>query len=312
MDISVVIPVYGSADCVDELARRLTASLDAITDSWEVILVDDDSPDDVFSRITSIARADPRFRGIQLMRNQGQAIASLCGMQHARGDIVVTMDDDLQQSPEDIHLLLGPIRDGTADCVMGRYVRKRHSGFRNIGSRLVRAFNRRTYNLPADTYLSSFRALTSTLVQRMLQFRISRPALAQLIFMSTRRVANVDVQHSQRFAGGSNYNLIRSLRLAMDHFINASNLPLRFITVLGLTSCLVSFLVGAWVLFRALFLGSAVPGWASVMSAQAFMFGILLLGVGVASEYISRILTEVRTSQSYAVRDDTADTDESR
>lgn len=305
MDISVVIPVYGSEDCVDELARRLTAALDAIGGDWEVILVDDDSPDAVFERIEAIAARDPRFRGIQLMRNQGQAIATLCGLERARGDVIVTMDDDLQQPPEDIHKLVGPVREGQADCVMGRFHRKHHSGYRNLGSRLIRAFNRRTYRLPEDTYLSPFRAMSRDLVARMLEFRVARPAIAQLIFLSTRRVTNVEVSHGPRFAGESNYGMVRSLRLALDHFINASNLPLRFITVLGLVSCLLAFALGCWVLFRALFIGNAAPGWASVMVVQSFLFGILLLGIGVASEYIARILTETRTPRSFRVRRDT-------
>lgn len=303
-DLSVVVPVYGSAPIVDELARRLRAVLEASSWRWEVLLVDDDSPDGAWARILEVCEADPRFRGLRLMRNQGQHIATLCGLDHASGDLVVTMDDDLQHRPEDIPRLVAAL-DGDLDCVMAAFPRKRHGPLRNLASRLVSWLNRRAYRLPPGVRLSTFRVLRGSVVRRMRDYRVSRPAVAQLVFLSTSRVANLDLPHDERFTGRSGYTLTKSLRLALDHFINASNIPLRAITVTGLAACVASFAVGCWVLVRALSGEVGVPGWASVMVLQAFLFGVLLLGVGMLSEYLHRLLHDVRTGACYALREDT-------
>lgn len=304
MDLSVVVPVYGSAPIVEELARRLRAALEPTGWRWEVLLVDDDSPDGAWHRILAVCEADPRFRGLRLMRNQGQHIATLCGMDHASGGLVVTMDDDLQHRPEDIPRLVAAL-DDDLDCVMAAFPRKRHGPLRNLGSRLVSWLNRRAYRLPAGVRLSTFRVLRGSLVRRMRDYRVSRPAVAQLIFLSTSRVANIELPHEDRYAGRSGYTMVRTLRLALDHFLNASNIPLRAITVTGLLACVGSLAVGCWVLVRALAGDVGVPGWASVMVLQAFLFGVLLLGVGMLSEYLHRLLHDVRTGACYALREDT-------
>ena len=188
---------------------------------------------------------------------------------------------------------------------MAAFPRKRHGPLRNLGSRLVSWLNRRAYRLPAGVRLSTFRVLRGSLVRRMRDYRVSRPAVAQLIFLSTSRVANIELPHEDRYAGRSGYTMVRTLRLALDHFLNASNIPLRAITVTGLLACVGSLAVGCWVLVRALAGDVGVPGWASVMVLQAFLFGVLLLGVGMLSEYLHRLLHDVRTGACYALREDT-------
>lgn len=305
MKLSVVIPVYNSAACIDALFARLDAALRTLDMEWEVILVDDDSKDGVWSRMVELCGQYPGFRGVRLLRNQGQAIATLCGIELARGDIVVTMDDDLQHRPEDIGRLIRPLLDGEADCVMASFPAKRHAGYRNLASRAVGWLNRRAYELPDHVRLSPFRAMNRHVARRMLSFRMSRPALAQLIFLSTDRIVNVDVAHDERHAGRSNYTLRRSFSLALDHFLNANNVPLRAISVLGLGACALAFLLGLYVLIRALLGQTGVPGWASVMVVMSVLMGINLLGIGVLSEYLSRVLREMRTGSLYAIREDT-------
>lgn len=156
---SVVIPVYNSEGCLPELFKRLARTMGATGKQYEIIAVDDASPDGSWRVFEEHARLDPRLLAIQLMKNSGQARATICGLAHARGRIVVTMDDDLQHPPEEIPAVLAVLEgDPNADCVLATFENKRHVAYRNAASRLMQAINARAFGLPKGTGSSSFRA----------------------------------------------------------------------------------------------------------------------------------------------------------
>jgi len=303
VEISVVVPVYNSSQCLPELLRRIALQLNELGKRHEVILVDDASPDDSWDVIRELAQY-PQLTAVRLMRNRGQAFATLCGLEHARGEIVVTMDDDLQQPPEELPKLLDALEsDPEIDCVFGYFEEKKHAAYRNLGSRAIRWVNARSFGLPRDVRPSSFRAMRKRLADAILQHRTLNPAIAALVCGSTRRIASVPVRHAERYAGESNYTLSKQFRLALDNICNVSMLPLRAVSLLGMGICLLSAVLVVFFLYRYFTGQIGVAGWTTVVIMISFFSGVILLSLGVIGEYIVRILREVRGAPRYVERE---------
>lgn len=295
--LSVVIPVYCSADCLPELVRQLTATLDRLARPYEVILVDDASPDDTWSVLERLAREYPRVAAVSLMLNYGQHRATLFGLSLARGDIVVTMDDDLQQPPDQVPLLLDALASHPEmDAAIGCYPEKNHSWYRNAGSALIRFLNRRAFKLPRGLCSSSFRALRRPVVDSLIRWRTRNPALAALIYQTTRRIINVPVRHEPRFAGRTNYSLYKQLRMALDYVCNVGMLPLHAMAAAGFGFCLFSVAYVIRTVYRYYAQNINVEGWTSLMVMVSLSAGLILLALGVIGEYLVRILREVQGS----------------
>lgn len=304
VDISVVVPVYKSSACLEELLKRLTAQLESMGKSHEILLVEDCSPDNSWEVIERLAPHYPNLQAFHLMRNSGQARATLCGLAHARGEIVFTMDDDLQHRPDQMPRLIEALeRDPALDCVFGVFLEKKHAWYRNLGSRLLRWMNHRAYYLPAGTRTSSFRALRRSLVQVMIQYQTRTPTILAVILESTRRVDSVEVEHADRFAGQSNYTLGRQFLLAFDNICNVSMLPLRLVTFMGVVFCLLSLVMVLVVLIQKLTGNITVAGWTTVVILISFFSGVILLSLGIMGEYLSRIIREVRGSPPCLIRE---------
>lgn len=303
-DLSVVIPVYRSRDCLPELLGQLDPALAALGRDYEIVLVDDASPDDSWEVIRRIQPRYPKLRAIRLMKNGGQARALLCGFEHARGAVVVAMDDDLQHQPGEIRTLVDALRANPGiDCAFAAFGRKRHASYRNLGSRLIREINRRAFSLSGDLRPSSFFAIRGTAAKALAAHGTQNPSIAALIFSTTSRVMNVEVEHAERHAGQSNYTVRRQLRLALDNIVNVSTLPLRLVSVSGLLSCAISMLLALALVLRYLRGEITVPGWTTVVVLILFLSGLILLSLGVIGEYMIRILREVRGAPRHIERE---------
>jgi glycosyltransferase involved in cell wall biosynthesis len=303
-DISVVTPVYRSGNCIPVLLERLTAVLYGLNRPYEVILVDDGSPDDTWEITRRAISAYPNVMAIQLMRNGGQAFATLCGLSHARGRIVITMDDDLQHPPGEIPRLLAELEGSPEiDCVFGCFQEKRHARYRNLGSRFMSWVMRSAFNLPRDFRSSSFRAMRRTLVRAILTHQTANPSMAVMILGCTSRVRNVMVEHAPRYAGTSHYTLSRQLRPALDGIINVSVAPLRAISYTGVAICGLSLVLIGVFLYKYFTGAIGVPGWTSVVVLLSFFAGIILFSLGVFGEYLVRILREVRGAPPFVERE---------
>ena len=304
VDISVVIPVYNSSECLPELLRRLTGVLDQRPGRYEVILIDDASGDDSWAVIQEQVPKFPHVWAIQLMRNRGQAIATICGLAHARGKILVTMDDDLQHRPDQLPVLLDALETHPeADCVFGYFRDKKHPAFQNVCSRIIAWINSRAFGLPRNVRTSSFRAMRRRTAQAVLRHRTANPAIVALLYGSTHRTLSVPVEHAPRFAGQSTYTLSKQIRLALDSICNVSLLPLRAVSALGLVACAASMVLVAVVLVRYFRGDIGVPGWTTVVILLSFFSGTILLSLGVVGEYMVRILREVRRAPMYVERE---------
>jgi glycosyltransferase involved in cell wall biosynthesis len=301
---SVVVPVYNSEPTLPEFFRRLDAAL-APRGPYEVVAVDDASRDGSWRRLAEAAAAGPagRVRALQLMHNAGQARATLCGLAEARGDIVVTMDDDLQQPPEELPKLLDALeRDPELDCVIGRYAGRHRAAYRSLGSALIRGLYRRAFGLPRHLDASSLRAMRSAVARALVSHRTANPVVTALLLRTTPRVANVDVEHHERKAGRSGYTFARQLSLALDSICNFTMFPLRAITATGAAVFLLSLLFSAALLARKLLGRITVPGWTTVVVLVATCSGLILLALGILGEYLVRIAREVGGAPRFVVR----------
>lgn len=301
VDVSVVIPVYRSAETLREVVRRLRAVLDAGPRSYEIIFVDDSSPDDSWNVLTGLQRENAdRIVVVQLMRNFGQHNALMCGFRLSRGRFVVSMDDDLQNPPEEIPRLLAAIETSGNDLVYGVPDRKKHDAMRNAGSALVTAFYRRVFRSTVQP--TSFRIMRRELVDAILSYALNYTFIDGLLAWNTQRVGELTVEHRPRAVGRSGYSASKLLVLAFNLFTNFSLLPLQAVSLLGFLAAAGGLLVGAYYLLAYLTAAITVPGYASTITAILVLGGVQLLALGVMGEYIGRLHLNVNRKPQYTVR----------
>lgn len=297
---SIVIPVYNSA-VLEELATRIHAVFAGLPENdYEVIFVDDASLDQrVWPTLEGLTRGSGRVRALQLTRNFGQQPATLCGLAEARGDYVITMDDDLQHAPEDIPKFLALTG---WDIVIGQFDHRRHTLFRRLTSRAKGYFDRIILGKPKGIQMSAFRMLSRVVVDGVLTIRTPHPFLPALMFHVSRNVTGVRVGHSSRSAGRSGYTLGKLVRVFSHLLINNSSLVLRLVGNLGILFAGISFLMAALVIYKRLAYGVSVRGWTSLLATQLLLGGLLLFSVGVVGEYLIRIVESSERKPTYFIR----------
>ena len=300
---SVVIPVFGSGDWLEELVAAVGSALEPVGGGFEVILVNDSSPDPgTWAAVENCARRHGWARGIDLLYNTGQFRALLCGMEEARGDIVLTMDDDFQHPPGELPVLIQALDDHPdALCVMGRYEERRHGLWRRMGSRMFSGILDRAYGKPPGIVTTSFRIIRRPLVEAILAYKTARPQLGPLIVSITHRVVNVPVRHDERRRGTSNYGLFSLLRATTDSVVHASTAPLRFISTFGLLCSAASLVVGLFYLVRWMTGGIGLPGFTTQILLTIFFGGMMLLSIGVVGEYVGRIIAELTGPRRFQI-----------
>jgi dolichol-phosphate mannosyltransferase/undecaprenyl-phosphate 4-deoxy-4-formamido-L-arabinose transferase len=275
---SIVIPTYRSGTWLPELVARIDTALSAQHGKFELILVNDSSPDLVtWDAIAGLTLRYPWVRGIDLLYNAGQFNATICGLEYARGTYIITMDDDLQHPPEELPKLIDALTaNPDIDCVFGRYETKQHSWLRNLGSRFVQQVLNRLYGKPEDVVTTSFRIMKRSLAATLLEYRIAQPQMGPMIVTLTRRVKNVTVRHASRGRGQSNYRLGRLIGLTLSSITNASIAPLRFVSLVGFASAFISLLLAIYYLVEKLLGGIAVPGFTTLVLATTFFGGMIM------------------------------------
>jgi glycosyltransferase involved in cell wall biosynthesis len=235
------------------------------------------------------------------MRNYGQHSALICGLEHASGDFVITMDDDLQNPPEEIIHLIEKAEEGY-DAVFGKFHQKMHGRVRGLGSQLIGWLNTRLFNKPPDLVLTNFRLLRREVVDAVCEHRTAFPYLPGLVLMTARTFANVAVEHRPRTVGRSNYNPLTILRLVWRIVFNYSAFPIRLLCGIGGVVALGAFALGIYFFARSLLFGTRVPGWTSLVVLLSFHMGFMLLLFSAIGEYLARILVETSGRRSYRIR----------
>src|SRR5262245_54348596 len=302
--VSVVIPVYKAEKSLPILVPRLVATLRGMHRDFEIILVDDCSPDSSWEVLMRLkAEHGPALRLAKLLKNSGQHNAILCGLSLVTGDVIVTMDDDLQNPPEEVPKLVEAVDRGF-DLAVGAYDSKKHSGPRNAGGEVIDWLQRRSFGLPKDFQLTAFRAFRRIVAAAVCQMGGVYPYSTSMAFTHATKYTNVGVRHEPRPFGTSNYNLKRSLSLAANLILNYSSYPLYTVAGLCLFAFLVSAGMGSFVAFRALIYGSAVPGWASTMVVISFFNALVLLCLLIFGIYLSRMNQQLtRRRVSYTIEE---------
>lgn len=255
MLFSIVIPVYNSAQSLLELYERIKKVMENNGIEFEIIMVDDQSRDESYQVMKKLREQDKRVKIIKLACNAGQHSATLCGIRYAKGDYVITMDDDLQQLPEEIPRLFDKIKEGYYDVVFGIPYAKKHRFYRNWGSKLIDKCLNLIYDKPPDLKVSSFRIMHREMALKLAKTNRENIYLAALILKNTSHIANQEVKHDRRKYGASNYNLRKSFRLALDLLFNYSDLPFKVISFLWIIFfILISvFLVSFFILYPSAF-----------------------------------------------------------
>jgi undecaprenyl-phosphate 4-deoxy-4-formamido-L-arabinose transferase len=302
MQLSIIVPVYNSARCVSELVCRVAEDVGSYFSSYELILINDCSPDASWEMISKAARERDFVTGVNLRKNVGQDNAIMAGLNIAKGDVVVIMDDDLQHDPADIRLLYERIKDGF-DVAFARFDQKEQAAWKNLGSLFNDYCARFILGKPKRVYMSPFKALKREMVAEIVKYRGPYPYVDGLIFTITSRIGEIPAKHHPRFAGKSNYNLFRSIAVWLKLATGFSTIPLRIVAFLGGVLSVVSFLLGAYFVVEAVLLEREPPGWPSVITTILFIGGIQLVALGTIGEYVGRMFTTQNERPQFCIQE---------
>jgi undecaprenyl-phosphate 4-deoxy-4-formamido-L-arabinose transferase len=299
MNISVVIPVYNGAKTIEPLIQRLAVVLPSLAESYETILIEDGSPDNSWEVIEHLAGVYPWVRGISLMRNFGQHNALLCGVHAARYEIIVTMDDDLQHPPEEIHHLLDKLAEGY-DVVYGMPRKRPHAWWRILGSILTKWAIGFAVGNKVLQNVQAFRAFRTHLRRAFADYQGPEVMLDAMLSWGTTRFASVDVDESPRTVGVSNYNMRKLIRMALLILTNFSTAPLRLASIIGFFFTLIGLIGLAYVL-AIYFAEGSVPGFPFLASAIIVFGGAQLFALGIIGEYLARLFERSSGRKPYII-----------
>ncbi len=300
--LSIVVPVYNGASSVPTLVEAL-AKLD-IPGGMEIVLVNDCSPDNSLDVCHALCRAnDVALSVVNLSRNYGEHNAVMAGLSHARGAYIITMDDDLQNPPEEVAKLWRHACEHDYDVVYTYYAEKKHEAWRNLGSRFTNWCADHLLDKPKGLYLSSFRCMSAFLARQVVAHDGPFPYVDGLIMQITQRIGRLQVDHLPRAEGRSNYTLARLLRLFMSMFLNFSVIPLRVGTLVGVAMAALGIVGFVFVLVEALLSDGVPQGWASLMAAVLLLAGVQLIMLGLVGEYLGRMFLAINKRPQFVVRD---------
>lgn len=300
--VSFVIPCYCSEKTIASVLDEIRGAMQGLPQyAYEVILVNDGSPDNTFETLRALANSDCHVTAIDLARNFGQQSAIMAGLSHSSGDYVVCLDDDGQTPADEVGKLLQKLEEGY-DVVYASYEHKQHSWFRNWGSRVNGKMTEIMLGKPKELSLTSYFAAQRFIIDEMLRYEHCFPYVMGLVLRSTRNVCNVPVNHRQRQEGRSGYNLGKLISLWMNGFTSFSIKPLRLATYLGCFTALAGFLYALIIVVRYFTIHLAPMGWSSTTALLLIIGGIILVVLGLVGEYVGRIFMCVNASPQYVER----------
>lgn len=298
-NISVVVPVYNGADTLEALAQRLGQVLPAVAERYELLLVNDGSPDSSWEVIQRLARQYAWVRGVMLMRNYGQHNATLCGIRQARYDVIVTMDDDLQNPPEEIKKLLDRLQEGY-DVVYGVAHKRRQAWWRNLFSALTKRAVAYVMGLRTVRDIGAFKAFRTHLREAFAHYNGPDVLVDVLLSWGTTRFASVPVDEAPRTLGKSNYDLFKLVKVSLLVLTSYTTIPLRFASFIGFFFTIFGFFVFLYVL-TVYFTEGSIPGFPFLASTITLFSGVQLFALGIIGEYLARVFERTAGRPAYAI-----------
>jgi undecaprenyl-phosphate 4-deoxy-4-formamido-L-arabinose transferase len=297
--ISVVVPVFQSCETLKELHKRLVDVLKKIYPLYEIVYVDDGSPDDSWKILETLYKKNKHIKIIQLTQNYGQHNAIMCGFANTNGQLVVTLDDDLQNPPEEITKLVVKIHEGY-DVVYGEYKYKQHSLFRNFGSALIQFLYKFIFKVSGN--LTSFRIIKKEIIDGLLEYNRNYTFIDGLLAWQTKNIGYVEVEHKIRVFGKSGYNLKKLIQLSLNMMTNFSIFPLQLASITGFILSFLGLGMAVFFIIKKLFFGIPVTGFASIIVSITIFSGAQLVTIGMIGEYIGRIHLNLNNQPQYRIR----------
>lgn len=306
--ISFVIPCYRSENTIGHVIAEIDGKMQEMKEyEYEVVMVNDCSPDHTLESIRKLCAERPAGngarKGVSFAKNFGQHSALMAGLRETTGDYVVCLDDDGQTPANEVDKLIGKLEEGF-DAVYAKYEHKKHSAFRNMGSKVNELMTRVMLGKPKELFISSYFAVRRFIVQDMIRYENSYPYVIGLVLRSTKSITNVVVNHRDREEGSSGYTLKKLLGLWFNGFTAFSVKPLRIATAIGSICAAAGFLYGIYTVIKKIFINPDVPmGFSSTMAAIVFFGGMIMLMLGLIGEYIGRIYISLNNSPQYVIRE---------
>ena len=304
-DISVVIPIYLNESFIEELCSRLKKTFTKLTQNYEIILVDDHSPDDSWNLIKVLAKKEKRIKGLRFSRNFGQHKAVTAGVDICHGEWVVVMDGDLQDRPEEIKRLYEKAVKGKHDIVFARRKNRRDNFLKRLSSKLFYLVLNKLAGSHVDSRVANFGIYSKKVIDQFKAMREQSRLFLLFIDWLGFKPEYIDVEHEERSSGRTAYSFYKRLSLAVNAIISMSNKPLKFAVKFGFLISIISFLYGLVLILRYLFSGITVMGWTSLMVSLWFVGGLIFSLLGILGLYIGRIFDEVKYRPLYVIQEST-------
>jgi len=306
---SVVVPVYNSEKSLELLYEGVKRTItETLAQEFELILVDDSSRDGSFAVMEKLRAADKRVKVVQMAKNFGQHKALMCGFSYAKGEYIITLDDDLQHPPEEIPKMvefMASNRD--VDVVIGSYDNKKHNIIRKIGSFMTSSLSKIMLGKSRDLKLTSFRLMRRYVVDALLKFHETRPRVGHLLLATTNRIKNVEVHHAPRAYGRSGYSFSKLVSDFMANLFNNSDLPLKLVGHIGTASFFLSLILGLYYLIKYFVTGYAISGFVTPVLLILGFSGLILFSLGIVGNYLLRVLGESKQKPLYVIRREETD-----
>jgi len=302
-EISFVIPCYNSENTIEDVIEEIEITMkEHKENSYEIVLVNDCSKDNVWEKIEKLCNSNKRIKAINFAKNFGQHAALLAGYRETNGKIVVSLDDDQQTPVDEVYSLIDKINDN-CDVVYASYKSKKHSIFRNIGTLFNNLMCEIMLNKRKDIMITSFFAAKKFIIDEIVKYKNSYTYVPGLILRTTSNIENVPINHRARKKGTSGYTFSKLLSLWINGFTAFSVIPLRISTIIGVTSTIIGFIYGICIVISKLFLNTiVVQGYASIVALILFVGGIIMMMLGMIGEYIGRIYICLNDSPQYVIK----------
>ncbi len=298
---SVIIPLFNDAQVIKPLCDRLIPVMRQLSKDFEILFIDDGSKDQTWQTVIDLKEVISEITAIKLARNFGQQNAIAAGLDNAIGDIVIIMDSDLQDKPEDIPLLLNAMKQENKDMAIAKWITRKESFKKRFFSKLFHNFSAKTTKLKYEPGLGIFRVIKRSAVEQLLKVQENTGTIISLIYWAGIDYAIVELNRDSRFAGTSGYNLHKMLKLTADRIFSYSLFPIRLASILGMIVGFLSMGFGVYLIIRRLLFDNVAPGWTSTLVILSFLFGMNFFFLGIIGEYLGRIYIESKNRPKYII-----------
>lgn len=302
--ISFIIPCYGSEKTIEIVINEIKEKIKEKEEyDYEIIAVNDKSPDNVWGILKAISQKDEKIKIISLAKNMNRPGALMAGMANSIGEYVILMDDDGQCPMDMLWKLIEPLEEGH-DVSIAKYPKYKQSIFKNFGTIVNRKMTEIVMEKPKDLNFTNFTAIKRYIVDEIIKYKNPYPYMTGLLLRTTSDIVNVDMEERNRITGKTNFTFKKMLKLWINGFTAFSVKPLRIATVIGLLTAITGFIYGLFIIIHKIFIHTSIlPGYSSLMAVLLFIGGIIMIMLGLIGEYIGRIYISINNSPQYVIKE---------